>query len=49
MKRRSFVKGLLGLAAAPVVAKAMPEANDIIKEAVLANQKPENLFGRLES
>jgi len=27
----------------------MPEANDIIKEAVLANQKPENLFGRLES
>jgi len=27
----------------------MPEANVIIKEAVLANKKPENLFGRLES
>ena len=27
----------------------MPEANAIIKEAVLANKKPENLFVRLES
>ena len=26
----------------------MPEANKIIKEAVLANQKPDNLFARLE-
>ncbi len=27
----------------------MPEANKVIKESVLANKKPENLFGRLES
>ena len=27
----------------------MPEANIIIKEAVLANKKPENLFNRLDS
>jgi len=33
---------------ARLLAPIMPEANKIIKEAVLANKKPENLFTRLE-
>jgi methionyl-tRNA synthetase len=30
-----------------MLAPIMPEANRVIKEAVLANKKPENLFNRL--